>query len=83
VYATVGCLLIQIATQVFPFIEISNWIDKLNRRGEPAGYYRAVLYLSLNNKDEALRALEQGYEERDGSNIGWIRVDPLLNPLRR
>ncbi|MFL6518947.1 MAG: tetratricopeptide repeat protein [Chthoniobacterales bacterium] len=56
-------------------------LDKLSQRGEPVGYYRAVLYLSLNNKNEALRALEQGYEERDGSNIGWIKVDPLLDPL--
>jgi hypothetical protein len=56
-------------------------LDKLSQRGEPVGYYRAVLYLSLNNKDEALRALEQGYEERDGSNIGWIKVDPLLDSL--
>jgi TolB-like protein/Flp pilus assembly protein TadD len=56
-------------------------LEKLSQRGEPVGYYRAVLYLSVNNKDEALRALEQGYEERDGSNIGWIKVDPLLDPL--
>jgi TolB-like protein/tetratricopeptide (TPR) repeat protein len=56
-------------------------LDKLSQRGEPVGYYRAVLHLSLNRKDEALRALEQGYEERDGSNIGWIKVDPLLDPL--
>ena len=56
-------------------------LDKLSQRDEPVGYYRAVLYLSLNNKEEALRWLEQGYEERDGSNIGWIKVDPLLDPL--
>jgi TolB-like protein/Tfp pilus assembly protein PilF len=56
-------------------------LDKLSQRGEPVGYYRAVLNLSLNNKDEAMRGLEQGYEERDGSNIGWIKVDPLLDPL--
>ena len=56
-------------------------LDKVSQRGEAVGYYRALLYLSLNNKDEALRALEQGYEERDGSNIGWIKVDPLLDSL--
>ena len=56
-------------------------LDKLSQRGEPVGYYRAVLYLSLNNKPEALRGLERSYEERDGSNIGWIKVDPLLDPL--
>jgi len=39
------------------------------------------LYLSLNNKDEALRWLEQGFKERDGSNISTINVDPLLLSL--
>ena len=56
-------------------------LDNLSQRGEAVGYYRALLYLSLNNKDEALRGLEQGYEERDGSNIGWIKVDPMLDSL--
>src|SRR5246127_1176611 len=57
-------------------------LDKLSKHREVVGYLRALLYLSLNNKDEALRWLEQGYEERDGSNICWINVDPLLDPLR-
>ena len=28
-YAVVGCLLIQVATQVFPFLEIPNWMIRL------------------------------------------------------
>jgi tetratricopeptide (TPR) repeat protein len=55
--------------------------DELTRHREVVGYCRALLYLSLNNKDEALRWLEQGFKERDGSNICWIKVDPLLDPL--
>src|SRR5213594_361522 len=55
--------------------------DELSRHREVVGYCRALLYLSLNNKDEALRWLEQGFKERDGSNISWIKVDPLLDPL--
>ncbi|MEY2563278.1 MAG: hypothetical protein QOH88_1471 [Verrucomicrobiota bacterium] len=62
-------------------VQMLGDLDKLSQRGEPVGYYRAVLYLSLKNKAEALRGLEQGYEERDGSNMGWIKVDPLLDPL--
>ena len=45
------------------------------------GYLRALLYRRLNKKDEAMRWLEQGLTERDGSNICWIKVDPLLDPL--
>ncbi len=54
---------------------------ELSRHREVVGYCRALLYLSLNNKDEALRWLEQGFKERDGSNICWIKVDPLLDSL--
>ncbi len=55
--------------------------DKISQHREVVGYLRALLYLSLNNKDEALRWLEQGFKERDGSNISWIKVDPLLDSL--
>ena len=56
-------------------------LDKISQHREVVGYLRALLYLSLSNKDEALRWLEQGFEERDGSNISWIKVDPLLDSL--
>jgi tetratricopeptide (TPR) repeat protein len=56
-------------------------LDKISQSREVVGYYRALLYLSLNNKDEALRWLEQGFKERDGANISWINVDPLLDSL--
>ena len=47
------------------------------------GYYRALPYLSLNNKDETLPpARQQSFKERDGADISWIKVDPLLDPLR-
>jgi hypothetical protein len=36
----------------------------------------------MNNKDEAIRCLEQSFQERDGGYVGRIRVDPLLDPLR-
>jgi len=55
-------------------------LDGLHR--ELYGYPRALLYLSLNQEDEALHWLERGFEDRDGSNLGWIKVDPLLDQLR-
>ena len=62
-------------------LRMLNDLDKISQHREVVGYCRALLYLSLNNKDEALRWLEQGLKERDGSNISWIKVDPLLDPL--
>src|SRR2546430_13917171 len=62
-------------------LQMLTELDEISKHREVVGYLRALLYLSLNNKDEALRWLEQGFEERDGSNICWINVDPLLDPL--
>src|SRR5437870_8308131 len=56
-------------------------LDKISQNREVLGYYRALLYLSLNNRGEALHWLEQGLKERDGADISWINVDPLLDSL--
>jgi tetratricopeptide (TPR) repeat protein len=56
-------------------------LDQISQHREVLSYWRALLYLSLNNKEEALRWLEKSFEEHDGSNISWIKVDPLLDPL--
>ena len=44
-------------------------------------YSFAIVYLALDDKREALRWLEQSYQDRAGADIGWIRVDSLLGPL--
>jgi adenylate cyclase len=46
-----------------------------------AAYGLALIYVGLDDRNEALQWLEQGYREHDGFNIGPIRVDPLLAPL--
>jgi len=48
------------------------------RRGE---HDVVAVAVEAGEAPEALRGLEQGYEERDGSNMGWIKVDPLLDSL--
>ena len=62
-------------------LKMLSHFEELSKQREVVGYCRALLYLSLNNKDEAMRWLEQGFKERDGSNICWIKVDPLLDSL--
>jgi serine/threonine-protein kinase len=44
-------------------------------------YSFAIVYLALGDKQEALRRLEQCYEDRAGADVGWIRVDSFLDPL--
>ena len=57
-------------------------LEELGKHQYVEAYYRALLYISLGQKDAAIAALEQGYAERDGDDIGTIKVDPLLDPLR-
>jgi TolB-like protein/Tfp pilus assembly protein PilF len=45
-------------------------------------YWRVLLCLSLGNHDEAIRWLEKGITDHEGRDINWIKVDPLLDPLR-
>lgn len=56
-------------------------LDHIVQRREVVAYARALLYLSLGNKPEAVHWLEQSFEDRDGVNIADINVDPLLLPL--
>jgi TolB-like protein/Tfp pilus assembly protein PilF len=57
-------------------------LDKANRDRQGLAYDRAILYLGIGNKEEALRWLEQSYADRDGANLSWINVEPMLDPLR-
>jgi TolB-like protein/Tfp pilus assembly protein PilF len=56
-------------------------LNNIARQRDVPAYARALLYLSLDNEQEALHWLEQGFEDGDGGNIGAINVDPLLYRL--
>jgi TolB-like protein/tetratricopeptide (TPR) repeat protein len=62
--------------------KILNQLKELSNRRYVAAYTFALTYLGLGDKEQALRWLEQSYQDRAGSDIGWIRIDPLLDPLR-
>jgi TolB-like protein/Tfp pilus assembly protein PilF len=57
-------------------------LDKVNPDRQGLAYDRAIVYLGMGNKEEALRWLEQSYADRDGANLSWINVEPMLDPLR-
>jgi len=57
-------------------------LDKVNPDRQGLAYDRALVYLATGNKEEALRWLEQSYADRDGANLSWINVEPILDPLR-
>ncbi|HET7227225.1 MAG TPA: tetratricopeptide repeat protein [Chthoniobacterales bacterium] len=57
-------------------------IDQTAQNQDVDEYSRALLFLGMNNKEEALRSVEHAVKIRDGSSLCWIKVDPLLDPLR-
>ena len=62
--------------------KILDHLKKLSKERYVSAYSFALVYLGLGDKEEALRWLEQSYQDRAGSDVGFIRVDPLLDPLR-
>jgi serine/threonine-protein kinase len=61
--------------------KILDQLKALSKSRYVSAYTFSLAYLGLGNKEEALRWLEQSYQDRAGADIGWIRVDPLLDPL--
>jgi TolB-like protein/tetratricopeptide (TPR) repeat protein len=61
--------------------KILDQLKALSKARYVSAYSFALAYLGLGNKEEALRWLEQSYQDRAGADIGWIRVDPLFDPL--
>jgi len=62
--------------------KILDHLKKLSKERYVSAYSFALAYLGLGDKEEALRWLEQSYQDRAGSDVGFIRVDPLLDPVR-
>src|SRR5215472_2448073 len=63
-------------------IQMLAELEELSRHRYVSSYGRTLLYLSLGNRDEAVRWLEQAIADHEGLNIAVIKVDPLLDPLR-
>ncbi|MEO6969488.1 MAG: tetratricopeptide repeat protein [Chthoniobacterales bacterium] len=69
--------------------EARKILDALTNSPEPGSaqpYPLALIHLAFGEKEEALRLLEQAYEERSiqlAGNTGSLKTDPRLDPLRR
>jgi tetratricopeptide (TPR) repeat protein len=57
-------------------------LEELSRNRNVRAFWRALLYLSLGNRVEAVRWLEQGVSGHEDVDITFIKVDPQLDPLR-
>jgi TolB-like protein/Flp pilus assembly protein TadD len=62
--------------------KILDQLKELSKERYVSAYSFALVYLGLGDKEEALRWLEQSYQDRTGNDLIYFRVEPLLDPLR-
>jgi TolB-like protein/Tfp pilus assembly protein PilF len=57
-------------------------LEELSRNRNVRAFWRALLHLSLGNREEAIRCLEHGVAGHEENDITFIKVDPQLDALR-
>jgi hypothetical protein len=65
--------------------EAQKVLDKLNelsRHGFVSAVWRAKIYAGLEEKDKAFEWLEKAYEDRSIVSVGFIKTNPMFDPLR-
>jgi len=63
-------------------MKILEQLNTISKQRYVSAYSFALVYLGLGDKDEAVRYLEKGYEDRAGELLRYINVEPILDPLR-
>ena len=64
-----------------PHRRYSTNLSSQQTRGTCRPFYRAIVYVGLNRKDQAFEWLEQAYQEHDLNLIG-LAIDPTHDSLR-
>jgi tetratricopeptide (TPR) repeat protein len=62
--------------------KILDQLKELSKERYVSAYSFALVYLGLGDKEETLHWLEKSYQDRAGNDLVYIRVEPLLDPLR-
>jgi TolB-like protein/Tfp pilus assembly protein PilF len=63
-------------------LEILRKLSETAQHQFVRGYLFALIYIGLGDKTTAIQYLEHCSQERENIDLNWIKVDPLLDPLR-
>jgi TolB-like protein/tetratricopeptide (TPR) repeat protein len=63
-------------------LQIQERLREVSKQRYVSPYIFAMIHLGLGEKDQAIDFLEKTYQDRDGYNIAFIKVDPFFDPLR-
>jgi TolB-like protein/Flp pilus assembly protein TadD len=61
--------------------EILEELNDLSKRQYVSPLARALIYIGLDEKDQAFRWIEKAYEDRV-FGLGYLKVEPFFDPLR-
>jgi TolB-like protein/Tfp pilus assembly protein PilF len=63
-------------------LEILRKLNETAQHQFVRGYLFVLIYIGLGDKTTAIQYLERCYQEHENIDLNWIKVDPLLDPLR-
>jgi tetratricopeptide (TPR) repeat protein len=63
-------------------LQLLEQLQDLEQQSSVWNYSVALVYLALNDKNQALNRLEQSYRAGETGSISYIKVEPMLDPLR-
>ena len=63
-------------------LQIQERLREVSKQRYVSPYIFAMIHLGLGEKDQAIDFLEKTYQDRDGYNVAYIKVDPFFDPLR-
>jgi len=63
-------------------LDMIRQLETRAKRQFVRGYLIAIIHVGLGEKDKAIDDLEREYINHDNIDTAWIRVDPMLDPLR-
>ena len=57
-------------------------LKRLSEQGYESGYFLALIYTALNDREQAFVWLEKAYDRRE-EMLGLLKIDPMLDQLRK
>ena len=63
-------------------LQIQERLREVSKQRYVSPYIFAMIHLGLGEKEQAIDFLEKTYQDRDGYNVAYIKVDPFFDPLR-
>ena len=57
-------------------------LNELSKRVFVSQVWMAKIYSGLGEKDKAFESLERAYEDRSIVPVAYIKMNPMLDPLR-